>query len=134
MPFSDLVRFREVVHIGFTSSSYNDSDKASSIMNYPSFNPSFVHSLPVAAAAIALFCSQGKKIVRAISEFVICVFQEAGRAVLECRKVVQDVRRAFTDPLDKTGSISALATDDFRDLCAELHPLLASKTEELLAR
>ena len=66
-------------------------------MNYLPFNPSFMHSLPVAAAAIALFCSCGKKIVKAISEFVICVFQEAGRAVLECRKVVQEVRRGFTD-------------------------------------
>ena len=102
-------------------------------MNYLPFNPSFMHSLPVAAAAIALFCSCGKKIVKAISEFVICVFQEAGRAVLECRKVVQEVRWGVTDPLDKTRPVPELATNDFRDLCAELHPLLASKAEELLA-
>lgn len=102
-------------------------------MNYLPFNPSFMHSLPIAAAAIAVFCNYGKKIVRAISELVICVFQETARVVLECRKVVEEVRRAFTDPLHKVRPVSELATNDFRDLCEELYPLRTSKTEELRA-
>jgi hypothetical protein len=80
----------------------------------------------VMASAIALVCSCGKKTVTAVSDFVICVFREAGRVVLECRKVVREVGRAFDDD----GTEPA---NEFRALCAELSPLITSKTEELLA-
>lgn len=118
-------------------------------MNHLPFNPSYPYSLPVVCAAVVGFCSLSKKIVSAISDFVIFVFQETSRAVREYRKVVDEVRRGHGDP--QRGPASAHVqnhdgrtteapdegknslTYDFGDLCSDLRPLLASKTEELLA-
>jgi len=121
-------------------------------MSHLLFNPSYPYSLPVVCAAVVGFCSLSKKIVRAISDFVIFVFQETGRAVRECRKVVDEVRRGHGDDGPQGGPAAAAgvqdhagrSTDapdegknsvayDFGDLCSDLRPLLASKTEELLA-
>jgi hypothetical protein len=61
-------------------------------MIYLPFNPSFTY-LPVVSLAVVGFCGYSKKIVKATSDFVIFVFQEAGRAVRQYHKVVDEVRR-----------------------------------------
>lgn len=66
-------------------------------MTYRPFDPSYQFSLPVLAVAVVGFCGYARKIVKAISDFVIFVFQEAGRTVREYHKVADEVRREKND-------------------------------------
>lgn len=77
-------------------------------MNHLPFNPSDAHYLPFISLAIVGFCGYARKVVKAVSNFAIFVFQESGRAVREYHKVVGGVRQAHgvkhnTDTLDLFG-------------------------------
>ena len=62
-------------------------------MSHLPFDPSYTYSLPVVSLAIVGFCGYSRKIVQAISDFVIFVLHESGRALREYHKVVDEVRR-----------------------------------------